>query len=382
MSQIYNNENSGYLSGYSPAFTIMTIKYLKVTVLIALCALFVSCGNKEKHGISGNIKGASDNSYVVLEATNDFGLWYPLDSAKIGDNGDFFIPFDSPASPQLYRVRYEGKYVYLPLDSTENLTLKSSAKAFDSDFVLSGSPLADNLTRFEREARHVEAINNSDSTDAFRRHVYATYLEPGKGDMLSFYILTRHIGDAPLIDYTDPLFWAVANNFMTYRPDDPHTATLVELAKSGQAMRRKAKGYQAVMEAPEIALLEIELPDKSGVIRRLSDVVGKGKPTVLAMTSFSSEENAALNRALRTIYETGQAQIFEVVFDTDRLIIENGAKDLPWTVVVDPDGFNSSQLINYNVSSLPTMFIYDSRGELSQRASSTEELHKLLSATK
>ncbi len=356
----------------------MTRRHLALSAIITAVVFGSSCSHKEKHGLKGNIKGAKENSYAVLEAPNEFGFWYSVDSAKVDGEGNFFIPYTPPQSPELYRVRYNDKYIYLPLDSTETLTLSASASAFDIDFTLAGSRLAENMTAFEREARRVEAMANADSTEAFKRRVYSRYMSDGKGDMLSYYILTRAFGDGHLIEYTDPLYTAVANAFQTYRPDDRHTAALVARAKEGQAVRRKAKGQVNVIEAEETAIIDMEFPDLKGNKHRLSDNVGKGKPTILVLTSMNATENPGLTRTLRSIYEEGAADIYEVCYDTDLLVIENGTKGLPWTIVRDPNGLNSGILLKYNVSSLPTMFIYDSHGELSQRASTAEELRKLL----
>lgn len=360
----------------------MSIKQLIITALACYCIVASSCGNGNKQGLSGNIKGAPDNSYAILETSDDNLFWYPLDSAKIDSKGDFFIPYTTPSSPQLFRVRYGDKYVYLPIDSTEQLTLQTTAGSFDKNFTLSGSKLADGLTAFEREANRIEALANADSTEAFRQAVYAKYMADSKGDMLSYYILSRKVGDQYLIDYTHPFYAAVATNFQTYRPDDPHTAALVERAKQGQAERRKSKGYQNVVQAQQIALIDVELPDIKGVKHKLSHVAGKGKRTLLVLSSAESTDNPALNRTLRTIYENGSANIFEVYFDKDNLIFENGVKELPWTVVRDPDGLNSQLLLQYNVGALPTTFIYDSHGELTQRAATPEEIQKFLSQTK
>lgn len=360
----------------------MRFKHLTITALVAAVALSTSCGDKNDHGLKGNIKDAKEDSYAVLEATNEFGFWYGVDSAKIDSKGDFFIPYKAPSSPELYRVRYGDRYVYLPIDSTEILTLTASAASFDNGFTLSGSPQAERLTRFEREARRVEALADNDSTEAFKRRVYTDFLEKGKGDMLSYYILTRSFGNGHLIEYTDPIYTAVANLFQTFRPDDPHTAALVERAKEGVAERRKAKGRRNVVEAPEIAIIDMELPDLKGTNHKLSDNVGKGKPTILVFTSIAAPDNAALTRTLRSIYEEGAANVYEVCYDTDHLVLANGTKGLPWTVVRDTDGLDSQILLKYNVGALPTMFIYDSRGELSQRASSPEELRKLLSTVR
>lgn len=358
----------------------MSHKHLLFVTLAAASAAvaLVSCGGKEEPGLHGTIKGAREGSFAALETTDQFGLWYCVDSAEINAKGEFFIPFKAPDAPEIYRLRYDGRYLYMPVDSITDLTLTADAANFGKGFTLTGSPLADSFTAFERDAQRVEALADPDSTEALKLRTYNNYIANSKGDILSYYILTRAFGDGHLIEYTDPLYTAVANGFQTYRPDDPHTAALVKRAVEGQAQRRKERGQTSVFKTQQIAMIDIDLPDMQGVKRKLSDVAGKGKPTVLVFAAMGASDTPALNRALRTLYDEGKADIYEVCYDKDHLVMANGSKGLPWTVVQDPDGVNSHTLLQYNVGALPTMFIYDSRGELQQRAATVEELRKLM----
>lgn len=354
-------------------------KHISTIILAtAMAAGMCACSEKEEHGLRGTINGAKEGTYAILETTDQFGLWYCVDSAKVSGSGEFFIPFEAPKSPEIYRLRYADNYLYMPIDSVIDLTLKTDASHFNKGFTLSGSKLADNFTAFERDAQRVEAIANPDSTEALKMRTYNKYIATGRGDILSYYILTRSFGGGHLIEYTDPLYSAVATSFQAHRPNDPHTAALVERAKQGQTERRKAKGQRNVIEAQQIAMIDMEFADMQGRKHKLSDVAGKGKPTILAFTAMSAEDTPALNRSLRSIYDEGRANIYEVCYDADHLIISNASKGLPWVVVQDPAGAKSRILLQYNVSELPTMFIYDSRGELQQRASNTDELRRML----
>lgn len=346
--------------------------YVSGLIAASTFLLLASCGSKE-HGLNGTLSDAENGSYIVLETTDIYGRWYPLDSAAIDSEGKFFLPYAAPSAPELYRLRFGESYIYMPVDSTEELTLTASAKDFSRSFTLAGSAQAEGLTRFEKEASRIEALRNTDSTDVFRRRVYTEYLQNSKGDLLSYYILTRRFDEGHLIEYTDPIYWAVANLYSTYRPDDKRTKALVERARQGQAEVRRSKNQGVVMEAAEIALIDIELPDSQGTMRRLSEVASKGKPTILVFTTMSSQQTPAINMALRSIYDAGEANIYEVCIDNDVLTFSNGAKGLPWPVVRDDKGADSENLIRYNVGSLPAFFIYDSRGELQQSAGTVED---------
>lgn len=356
------------------------IKKLYICAALCMAAISItSCSGKsgdEGHGLKGEITGAKDGSQVVLEATNDLGYWYPIDTAEI-KSGKFFIPYEIPEEPDIYRVKYGDKFVYMPVDSAENLVLKSSAKEFDKDFVLSGSPLADRFTAFEHDAMRVEALNNPDSTEALKLRAYTNYIKDAKGDILSYYILVRPYDGGYLINYTDQIFSAVATAFQTYRPNDKRTQMLVETAKRGQAERRKARGERKVIQAPESAIIDLDLPDVKGKNHKLSELTKQGKPTILVLTSMKAGETSTLHRYLKSIYDSGKANIYEVAYDTDHLVINNSSQGLPWTIVYDPDGMNAYSLVQYNVAQLPTIFIYDSKGDLKERAANTEQLRKI-----
>lgn len=353
---------------------------IKTVVAAALVVAVASCSGKDdEHGLKGTVKGAAEGAYVALEATNDLGAWYCVDSVAVDAGGNFFIAYDLPDSPELYRVRYGDRYVYLPVDSMgASLQLTADATGFDRGFRLTGSPTADKFTRLELDVQRVEALADADSTEALKQRIYNNYIAPGKGDILSYYILTRSYGDGRLIEYTDPLYAAVATAFQTYHPDDPHTPSLVEQAKKGVAERRKALGQRNVVEAPTVAIIDMEFADMQGRKHKLSDLTGKGRRVVLVFSSMGAADAPALNRMLRGVYDEGLADIYQVCYDTDHLVIKNGSKGLPWTVVQDPDGTASSMLLKYNVSTLPTMFIYDSRGELQQRVAEPDDLRSVL----
>lgn len=351
--------------------------YLYCGTALAAASLLTACG-KKGHGLEGSVSGAKEGSWIVLEQLNNFGDWFPIDSAQISSDGSFFLPYIAPAEPELYRVKYGRAYVYLPVDSTEQLSLKANAAAFATDFTLSGSDQARDLTAFEKEANRIESLANPDSTDAFRRRVFTNYLQNSKGNILSYYILQRPFAGGYLIEYTDPLYWAVAQQYVTYRPNDKRTKALEERTRQGQSEARRAKGRARTAEVREVGMFDISLPDKDGKTRTLSDITGKGKRVILVFTSMRLQATPAINLALRGAYDAGQADIYEVCLDNDLLTFKNGAQGLPWAVVRDEATSSSRNLTNYNVNTLPRFIIFDSNGDINQAASSVDEALKLL----
>ncbi len=336
-------------------------------------AVLCGCGGSS-HGVGGTVSDAKPGSKLVLEQMNGFGAWMPVDSVAIGSDGEFFMPYDVPLSQELYRLGLNGDYVYLPVDTVadERLTLKASAKNFSGSFELSGSQQAEAMTAFERDVRRVEALANPDSTEALRLRVFDRYIHDSKADNMSYYVLMRHYGDGFLIDYTDPIYAAVANVYQCYRPNDPRTASLVARAKEGQAARRKARGYASVVEAPQVGYIDIEAKDVKGQTVALSSHLGKGKPVVVVFTALTAKGAPEINMALRSLYEKGAADIYMLCLDSDQYSWQRAAEGLPWCVVRDSQGAQSINLTNYNVGSLPAFFIYDGKGDLRDSAGNVD----------
>ncbi len=344
---------------------------------IALAALsLVSC--KEKgFSVEGSVKGASGRM-ITLERQDPVAGWIGVDSMTIAGDGTFDFSAPAPECPEMFRLRLDGRYVYLPVDSIESLSLRADAASFDTSFSLAGSRQAEQLTEFEHEALRVEGYNNPDSVKAFKRRVYDKYLRDSRGSILSYHILTRPMGDGWLIDYTDPLYAAVATSFEAYRPSDPHTAMLAARAREGQAQRRKMSGKGVKLQASSTGMIEIALPGLDAKERRLSSMLGKGKPVIVAFVAMTREDTPAVNRELRRLYDAGRADVYEVCLDADQFAWREASRALPWTVVIDPDGAESRVALQYNVGSLPVFFIYDSRGDLVQSTGRVTEISSFL----
>ena len=57
-------------------------------------------------------------------------------------------------------------------------------------------------------------------------------------------------------------------------------------------------------------------------------------------------------------------EIYEVYPDPSRLMWEEQVRALPWTTVRTENGVNDQSFISYNVRTLPTLFLYNPKGEI------------------
>lgn len=355
-------------------------KYFAGGAAMAAIALAGGCGEKG-FKIEGQLNG-SDGDKVVLEKADFAGYWTVVDSARTDSKGNFKFSQPRQGGPEIFRLSLDDKYIYLPVDSTETLKVTGSKSAFGHDFSVSGSEQAANMAQFEKELIAITPyFNNADSMTNFKKRVYNNYIHDARGNVMSYYILTKTVDGAPLFDpSTDDYRYivAVANSYQQYNPDDAHAPFLLNLAKAAQRHHNDQNGIRTVINATEIKVLEIALNDENGKEKKLTDMVGKGKPVVVAFTLMRDGATPEINRQLAELYKAGRIDIYNVSPDRDQYGWRESASNLPWTTVLDPSAGQDRVFLQYNVGELPTFFIYDTNGELSARCSTVKEIREKL----
>lgn len=354
---------------------------LFVTVMAAVALLFGSCHGGDSFRVKGCIEGA-DDAPVTVEKADAAGRWIAIDSARTDASGKFSIDVAAPASPEIYRLSSQGRYIYFSIDSLETIEVNTTSRDFGVRYTLAGSPNAVQMARFDSAFNALPANVQADALDAFKRTVYTQYLAPAKGNIVSYYILTKSFGDRPLYDpqnTADAKYYAaVATAYEQFRPNDPHTAMLKQISLDALRNVNRSKGRKGVLRAQELKVIEIDLPDVNGRNVRLSSRVGHGKPVVVVFTSMTSEHSPAYNAALKKLYDAGRADIYMVSLDSDRYAWREAARNLPWTNVFDPQGMRSELMSKYNVTTLPVCFVYNAAGELVNRADMPDQLSSML----
>lgn len=347
---------------------------MKIQALVCATAgalLLAGCGEKKTFRIEGDLANA-DGGRVLVEKSDFGGNWIAVDSTDVSKNGSFRLDIQRPASPDIYRLRYDNTYIYVPVDSTETLTLHADARRFGTDFTLTGSTGAEQMERFEKALQRLDYHDATKVAD-FKRAAYTDYVKEGRGSIMSYYILTKTIDGKPLFDPTEPedarYYAAVATQYMQYRPDDPHAGMLERVSREAMRNKHSASGLRTVVNAPELTMLEIELKDERGETRKLSDVAGHGKKTLVVFGMMNAAESPALNREIKQFLDSkgGTWNCYHISFDQDHLAWREAAANLPWTTVIDPMGATSNALRDYNVSEVPTYFVYDEAGRLTER---------------
>ncbi|MDE7403158.1 MAG: peroxiredoxin family protein [Muribaculaceae bacterium] len=325
--------------------------------------------------VSGEIEGGSGEP-LLLEKSDFHGRWIPIDSTRLSDSGKFTFRAPAPASPEIYRLVLDDRYIYFPIDSVESVSVTSDIRNFGSDFTLAGSDNARNLAAFEQDLHDLQDPDSVAKAN-FKRDVYTKYIKDSRGSIVAYYILTKYFDGKPLYDAKDPAdtkyFAAVATQFEQFRPDDPHGKMVRQVSLDALRNRNNITGKRRVVEAKEISMLDISLPDETGRTRSLSEVVGKGKPVLLVFSLMNEQESPAFNRSIDMLRRRG-AEVFQVSFDQGQYEWREAAANLPWITVIDPNGTSSTALVDYNVSTLPAIFVYDAQGNLVDRPATVNDV--------
>ena len=355
------------------------MKIRDFVLMAALAAVVSSCGDPE-FKVSGEIYGGEGKT-LLLEKSDFYGRWIPVDSTKVGDNGEFSIRSDAPASPEIYRLALCDRFIYFPVDSVESLKVTSDAADFGVRFSLEGTPQAARMAEFEKSLQKLD-MSQPDSVTSFKRRAYMDYIPDGQGSIVSYYVLTKTHGGKALFDPEDPsdtkYYAAVATQFQEFRPSDPHGPILRDVSLQAMKKRNRSQGKRMVFQANETKVLDVELQNETGENVRLSDVVGKGKRVVVVFAMMNLPESPELNRQLSEIRNSKDVELYHISFDADHYVWRDAARNLPWITVIDPGGMSSDALVKYNVGTIPAFFIYDAGGELVDRASDFRELSQKL----
>lgn len=314
-------------------------------VLAGAVAALNSCAPNEGWKLEGTAPDGVDT--VIIQAPTTAGGWYALDSVTVNEKGIYTFSLPHRAKSEIYRVILGEKSVYVPADSTETVTL-------NPDGVRGGST----------EALLFNAVDSAFSAGGDARSVLQA-LNGGYASTAAYYA-TRLMPGNMLILRT------VTNRYSEERADDPRTAVLrAELQRRKRPVQPSERQQQVIL-ADEIAYYDIELMDREGKMRKLSEVVDSNPVAVLAYVDFTSDTSQAITRALGDASGAG-AGIYEIGFSENQYLWADASQGLPWVCVYQSDAGNTTHISQYAVGSFPTFFIFKN-GEIVERISDYTKL--------
>lgn len=351
---------------------------MKHTFLAAIAAVALLGGACSESPAGWSISGTvadADTAKLVLEGFNN-GRWYVIDTLAIADDGAFcYTAAAAAAYPDVMRISLNGRSIYFPVDSVDQLTVTTTAAEFGQRYTLAGSADAAAIYSLDSLINTSIAAVGVDSTlrcDALKQLLFTTAYADQQSVMPLYYLINRTVGAKPLFDLNRRAdlrhYGAVAQRFNIVRPDDPRTTYMVKTYQQALAAR---SGATTEIELPTVALpADIVRYDLNGTKQSLFDLASKGNVVVLSFTSYDLESSPAYNALLNTVYEKHHAnglEIYQLAFDGDESMWRLRAKNLPWIAVWNSASDGDAVLLHYLVDALPMTFIIDRSGTLAER---------------
>ena len=364
-----------------------------------LCMFFLSaCNNSSDFTVKGVVAGA-DGQLMYLENVGISNV-VTLDSIKLAPGGKFKFTEKRPEYPDFYRLRLNNQLINFAVDSTETISFVADAGTFATSYSVEGSENSkaikaitlaqlDANQAISRLRKEYEDKMISDTTyrmkvlaaaDAYKE-VARKYIYSAPMSTAAYFALFQQIDGLLFFDLYDrkdvKAYGAVATSYNHTYPESPRSKHLYNLTlQSMKVLRAQRPVDYSNVETKEISFLDIELPDVRGEVVKLS-TVAPGKVVLINFTAYQTEWSPALNMALGELYTKYHDQgleIYQVSLDSDFHFWRNGASNLPWVTVHDPQSVYSQVAGLYNVKQLPALFILDRKGNLVKRVEDVKKL--------
>lgn len=371
----------------------------RLLTVLGLCMfLFSACNNSSDFTVKGVVAGA-DGQLMYLENVGISNV-VTLDSIKLAPGGKFKFTEKRPEYPDFYRLRLNNQLINFAVDSTETISFVADAGTFATSYSVEGSENSkaikaitlaqlDANQAISRSRKEYEDKMISDTTyrtkvlaaaDAYKE-VARKYIYSAPMSTAAYFALFQQIDGLLFFDLYDrkdvKAYGAVATSYDHAYPESPRSKHLYNLTlQSMKVLRAQRPVDYSNVETKEISFLDIELPDVRGEVVKLS-TVAPGKVVLINFTAYQTEWSPALNMALGELYTKYHDQgleIYQVSLDSDFHFWRNGASNLPWVTVRDPQSVYSQVAGLYNVKQLPALFILDRKGNLVKRVEDVKKL--------
>lgn len=383
--------------------------------LILLIA-FESCGEKKpKFEVSGVIENA-ENEVLYLEQRT---LGEPLlvDSIILDQKGEFKFESGALPYPEFFKLRVGNQNINFVVDSVEQISIKGDFKNnLALNYDIEGSypsklmkEVTVDLVQLETKLNDLESqLKDKKLTDTqFAEYANAAIDEFKKKqgtvilnhfkNPIGYYIVNLRLKGSLIYDPFNKkdltYYRSVATLWSNNYPSSPRTKALEQYVLMVMADMKTLADQQALMEklveqdvADASELYTVELPNINGDL--ISTRALKSKPVILDFSIYNSDYANIHNAVLNNINNKfkNQIEIYQVSFDKEPHIWKNYAAQLPWICVRDQAGFTSPLISKFNITTFPTTYLMDAKGNIVKRFvdgdNMEKEIQKVINSSK
>ena len=363
------------------------MRKLFVMGLAALMA--ASCTKSNTAVVDAHIEGADNKLVMVAQlSVNQMKL---VDTVRTDSKGTFKSEFAvSEETPNFYYIAYNGRRLAsLVLKNGDKV--KVTADTLGKNVTIEGSEesvlmqkyetgLTSAIAQFEAtsselgksmEARDDAAVQN---LNAQLSRLYVKY----KQDMIKSIMQNPYafanvqalyqslMPGLPIFGGENDhfLFQRVHDSLQTLYPNSVYVKSLQEQIKAAQDLKLLASRIES---ADETSFPNISLPDINAKNVDLSSL--EGRPFILMFWTIADPNQKMFNNDLMEIYnkyKSAGLEIYQVSIDTDKTAWATAVKEqnLPWISVCDGKGAASIAVATYNVTAIPSMFVFNRKGDI------------------
>ncbi|MBQ5827414.1 MAG: TlpA family protein disulfide reductase [Bacteroidales bacterium] len=363
------------------------MRKLFVMGLAALMA--ASCTKSNTAVVDAHIEGADNKLVMVAQlSVNQMKL---VDTVRTDSKGTFKSEFAvSEETPNFYYIAYNGRRLAsLVLKNGDKV--KVTADTLGKNVTIEGSEesvlmqkyetgLTSAIAQFEAtsselgkamEARDDAAVQN---LNAQLSRLYVKY----KQDMIKSIMQNPYafanvqalyqslMPGLPIFGGENDhiLFQRVHDSLQTLYPNSVYVKSLQEQIKAAQDLKLLASRIE---NADETSFPNISLPDINAKNVDLSSL--EGRPFILMFWTVADPNQKMFNNDLIEIYnkyKSAGLEIYQVSIDTDKTAWATAVKEqnLPWISVCDGKGAASIAVATYNVTAIPSMFVFNRKGDI------------------
>ena len=369
----------------------------KLLLLSATALVAFSCGQKNKAHISGTFSGISKDT-IYLEMLTTKGRTV-VDSTVTNQQGNYRFTVSTPvAAPTFYNIVYKQSSIPVIVSPGEKVKVNSLCD-LGRNYTVEGSDdsklLKEFNTMYSKGVRSLDSLANlysetrpTPDNDARRtallreytqRYVkikreHIAFIVKNASSMAAVYALYQRLpNDEALFNANDDRVYyrMVADSLADKYPASPHVIALLRDVKTqddAAALAQQVSRQQA--ETAGLNHPEITLQDMFGKDHKLSEL--KNKAILLTFWSVTDPKGPAMNNEMKELYKEFSGKgfdIYQVSLDSDKAswILAVQAQKLPWTNVIDPNGFTGLPAMSYNVAATPVNFLIDRRGNITGR---------------
>lgn len=346
---------------------------MKKLLYIAIVTLLICACSTPTPKILGNISGAEGKTIYLYELT--LGNTQIIDSVKLKSDGRFTFKLKSTEYPELYRLNIDNKQLILAVDSTETILINTT---FD-DFAYTQVEGSDNTNAITA----LRASLREKPLDEHKQYAREIILSNPR-NLVAYYALFQQKAGQFIFDLYDkadrPYFSAVATSWNAFMPNNPRSKAVYRLTLDAIQQERKELNRQIMqdfIDNSENSFLDISMEDENGKMRYLSDL--RGKVILLDFSAIAMDNSAAYLFELKELYNAYHnrgLEIYSVSADSNKLLWEDSAQNLPWITVWAEKGVYNQVFSLYNVQTLPTLYLFDRKGEVVGRYTDFNALKK------